>query len=228
MEGSPALTLSSPKAHLAFGFRSSSSSSSAFCLRRAVLTEFRSRIFRYRVVCSSRRSPRLVPAVVTAEASELAVDSSAPSTTDFAAKTDKSGRFCSPRAAREFALLVSYAACLEGTDPVRLFDRRVNARRLSGYDFDKAILLEYDHMSFGGAPINAGTEEEAEELLQRNEKESAIEAEVLSAPPKLVYNRFVLRTTRDILEAVVDRWDHHVSIISKIIPQSWKDRSSIL
>lgn len=43
-----------------------------------------------------------------------------------------------------------------------------------GYDFDKAKLLEYDHMSFGGAPINAGTEEEAEDLLLRNERESAV------------------------------------------------------
>lgn len=25
--------------------------------------------------------------------------------------------------------LIAYAACLEGTDPVRLFDKRVNARR---------------------------------------------------------------------------------------------------
>ncbi|KAI3726368.1 hypothetical protein L1987_66165 [Smallanthus sonchifolius] len=44
---------------------------------------------------------------------------------------DKSGRFCSPRAARELALSIIYAACLEGSDPVRLFERRVNARRAS-------------------------------------------------------------------------------------------------
>ncbi|KAF3340730.1 N utilization substance protein B [Carex littledalei] len=62
---------------------------------------------------------------------------------------DKSGRFCSPRAARELALMISYAACLEGTDPIQLFDMRVNAKR---------------------------------------------DADVLSAPVKLVYSNFVLRS----------------------------------
>lgn len=42
-----------------------------------------------------------------------------------------------------------------------------------GYVFDKAILLQYDHMSFGGAPVEAGTEEEAEELMLQNDKDSA-------------------------------------------------------
>lgn len=44
-------------------------------------------------------------------------------------KVDKSGRFCSPRAARELALSIIYASCLEGLDPVRLFEKRMNARR---------------------------------------------------------------------------------------------------
>ncbi|TKV92200.1 hypothetical protein SEVIR_9G149000v4 [Setaria viridis] len=139
------------------------------------------------------------------------------------AKVDRSGRFCSPRAARELALMISYAACLEGADVVRLFDRRISARREPGYVFDKACLLSYNHMSFGGGPLEVGTEEEAEKLTSQNEKDSANEAEVLSAPPKLVYNNFVLRLSRELLVAVASGWDKHVDIIEKIIPQTWKD-----
>ncbi|KAF0923776.1 hypothetical protein E2562_006734 [Oryza meyeriana var. granulata] len=138
-------------------------------------------------------------------------------------KVDRSGRFCSPRAARELALMISYAACLEGADVVRLFDRRINARREPGFVFDKACLLNYNHMSFGGGPLEVGTEEEAEKLKSQNEKDSANEAEVLSAPPKLVYNNFVLRLAREILVAVASGWDKHVDIINKITPQNWKD-----
>ncbi|KAH7675220.1 NusB antitermination factor protein [Dioscorea alata] len=146
---------------------------------------------------NSRNSLRLPPPLAVAEAMEQAVDASGSTPRGNPSKVDRSGRFCSPRAARELALLIAYAACLEGSDPVRLFDRRVNAKR--------------------------GTEEEASELMLKNEKDSANEAEVLSAPPKVVYNRFVLRLTRDILGAVVDRWNQHVLVIDKIIPQNWKD-----
>jgi hypothetical protein len=137
-------------------------------------------------------------------------------------KVDRSGRFCSPRAARELALMISYAACLEGADVVRLFDRRISARREPGYVFDKACVVNYNHMSFGGGPLEVGTEEEAEKLMSQNEKDSANEAEVLSAPPKLVYNNFVLRLAREILVAVASGWDKHVDIINKITPQNWK------
>ncbi|KAH7675223.1 NusB antitermination factor protein [Dioscorea alata] len=176
---------------------------------------------------NSRNSLRLPPPLAVAEAMEQAVDASGSTPRGNPSKVDRSGRFCSPRAARELALLIAYAACLEGSDPVRLFDRRVNAKRGllifsiclfvsghcavlfcfvlfslfvdafvhldPGYVFDKSSLLRYDHMSFGGAPVEAGTEEEASELMLKNEKDSANEAEVLSAPPKVVYNRFVLR-----------------------------------
>ncbi|KAK8968097.1 hypothetical protein KSP40_PGU016228 [Platanthera guangdongensis] len=138
-------------------------------------------------------------------------------------KIDKSGRFCSPRAARELALLIAYAACLEGSDPVFLFDKRVNAKRVPGYVFNRASLLQYDHMSFGGEPVQVETEKEAEELMQKNESDSLIEAEVLSAPPKLVYNKFVLRLSRGMLEAVVSQWNQHVLVIDKIIPPNWKE-----
>jgi hypothetical protein len=116
--------------------------------------------------------------------------------------------------------MISYAACLEGADVVRLFDRRISARRGQdssrassricfedqrvellgsnmwrslvgfgllflllfrihhvwsepGYVFDKACLLSYNHMSFGGGPLEVGTEEEAEKLTSQNEMDSA-------------------------------------------------------
>lgn len=100
---------------------------------------------------------------------------------------------------------IVYAACLEGSDPIRLFEKRLNARRgtnslpsfpiwkncsflegyltifvdiciLSepGYEFDKASLLSYNHMSFGGPAVTVDTIEEADQLLRDNEKESAI------------------------------------------------------
>jgi len=78
-------------------------------------------------------------------------------------------------------------------------------------------------MSFGGGPLEVGTEEETEKLTSQNEMDSANEAEVLSAPPKLVYNNFVLRLSRELLVAVASGWDKHVDIIDKIIPQTWKD-----
>ncbi|TXG73018.1 hypothetical protein EZV62_001597 [Acer yangbiense] len=217
-------------------------------------------------------------------------------------KIDKSGRFCSPRAARELALLILYASCLEGSDPIRLFEKRVNSSREPGYGFDKASLLEYNHMSFGGPPVTTETVEEADELLRNDEKESAIgnqafeinfikpplffsminciilfvrkvhriwddlfllesycrsiqnlqanadyisqlncsfykpkniccifciaEAEILSAPPKLVYSKLLLRFTRKLLVAVVEKWDSHARVIDKVVPPNWKDQPS--
>lgn len=119
--------------------------------------------------------------------------------------------------------MVSYAACLEGADVVRHFDRRVAARREDGYVFNKASLQSYNFMSFCGGPLEVATEEEAQKLMRQNEKDSANEAEVLSAPPRLVYNNFVLRLARDMLVAVASGWDQHVEVINKIIPQHWKD-----
>ncbi|XP_073014855.1 uncharacterized protein [Primulina eburnea] len=138
-------------------------------------------------------------------------------------KIDKSGRFCSPRAARELALTILYAACLDGSDPVRLFEKRLNTRRESGYEFDKASMLTYDHMSFGGPPVTAQTTEEAEELLRIDQKESDNEAEVLSAPPKLVYSKLILCFTRKLLVAVVEKWDSNVLAIEEVAPLNWKN-----
>ncbi|XP_064952342.1 uncharacterized protein LOC135605806 isoform X1 [Musa acuminata AAA Group] len=218
---------SSPKPHLSFNISPNSSPFSA--RRHPLLVSFHPIPLKGLILSpSSRSSLQISPPFAVAEALEQAAETSASPRGASSSKVDKSGRFCSPRAARELALMamfrmIAYAACLEGSDPVRLFDKRVNAKREPGYVFDKAILLQYDHMSFGGAPVEVGTEEEAEGLMLQNDKDSANEAEVLSAPPKLVYNKFVLRLTRNILVAVVDRWNDHVRLIAKVIPQNWKD-----
>uniref|UniRef100_A0ACD5XA76 Uncharacterized protein n=1 Tax=Avena sativa TaxID=4498 RepID=A0ACD5XA76_AVESA len=178
---------------------------------------------------SGRSTRTLIPPARTVASSRapLVVSSpppkSAPAPAPGQPKVDRSGRFCSPRAARELALMVSYAACLEGADVVRHFDRRVAARREDGYVFNKASLQSYNFMSFCGGPLEVATEEEAQKLMSQNEKDSANEAEVLSAPPRLVYNNFVLRLARDMLVAVASGWDQHVEVINKIIPQHWKD-----
>ncbi|KAK3204841.1 hypothetical protein Dsin_018887 [Dipteronia sinensis] len=170
---------------------------------------------RHRVSCTTRSSLAV----------QEALDSVSVATTSMP-KIDKSGRFCSPRAARELALLIIYASCLEGSDPIRLFEKRVNSRREPGYGLDKASLLEYNHMSFGGPPVTTETVEEADELLRNDEKESAIEAEILSAPPKLVYSKLLLRFTRKLLVAVVEKWDSHAPVIDKVVPPNWKDQPS--
>lgn len=138
-------------------------------------------------------------------------------------KIDKSGRFCSPRAGRELALLIVYATCLQGTDPIRLFEKRINATREPGYEFDKTLLLQYNHMSFGGPPVTMQSIEEADELLCCDEQDSALEAEVLSAPPKLVYSKLLLRFARKLLVAIVNRWDSHVLVIDNVVPSNWKN-----
>lgn len=99
----------------------------------------------------------------------------------------------------------------------------MNERREPGYHFDSKKLLKYNPMSFGGPPITVESEEEANEILRNIEMESAIEAEVLSAPPKLVYNKLILGFTRKLLVAVRDRWDSHVPVINEIVPENWKN-----
>ncbi|XP_047092088.1 uncharacterized protein LOC124703892 [Lolium rigidum] len=180
-----------------------------------------------RLPAAGRGTRTLLPPARTVASSRAPLVVSSPPPTPAPAtgqpKVDRSGRFCSPRAARELALMVSYAACLEGADVVRHFDRRVAARREDGYVFNKASLQSYNFMSFCGGPLEVATEEEAQKLMSQNEKDSANEAEVLSAPPRLVYNNFVLRLARDMLVAVASGWDQHVEVINKIIPQHWKD-----
>lgn len=159
-----------------------------------------------------------------ASAIPLTIDHPVASTyKDTLPKIDQSGRFCSPRAARELALMILYASCLEGSDPVRLFEKRLNATTETGYELENACLMEYDHMTFGGPPLATDTDEEAREILRKYQKESDIEAEVLSAPPKLVYSKLILRFTRKLLAAVAEKWDSNVLAIDKVAPENWKN-----
>ncbi|KAJ8574023.1 hypothetical protein K7X08_010534 [Anisodus acutangulus] len=169
---------------------------------------------------NSGRFCLLRPSVLTVEET---VEEHSTDTFSVQPKIDKSGRFCSPRAARELALITIYGACLKGSDPVRLFEKRLNIRRELGYEFDKEMLLKYNHMSFGGPPVKTETVEEADELLKTDENDSEIEAEVLSAPPKLVYSKLILRFTRKLLVAVEEKWDSHVLSINKVAPDNWKN-----
>lgn len=43
-----------------------------------------------------------------------------------------------------------------------------------GYEFDKETLTEYNFMSFGGPPVKAETNEEADELMRVDERASAV------------------------------------------------------
>eukprot|EP01018_Ginkgo_biloba_P035325 Gb_23197 [translate_table: standard] len=141
-------------------------------------------------------------------------------------RRDKMGRFRSPRAARELALLVLYAACVEGSDPLRLFERRLKMKNASCVKFDQTSLENYDHMRFSEGPLFTETEEQARVLEMEQDEEALKEAIVLAAPLKLVYNKFVLSMSRKILEAVVKRWDQQVIILDETIPSKWKDESS--
>lgn len=48
-------------------------------------------------------------------------------------------------------------------------------------------------MSFGGPPVTVHTLREADELSRIFDSQSAVEAQVLAAPPKLVYSKLILR-----------------------------------
>ncbi|KAL9265799.1 hypothetical protein AKJ16_DCAP24258 [Drosera capensis] len=78
-------------------------------------------------------------------------------------------------------------------------------------------------MSFSGPPTRTETLEEADQLLRDQEAETAIEAEVLSAPPNLVYNKNMLRLSRKMVIAVKEKWNDHVAVIDKIVPVNWKN-----
>lgn len=229
MEGNSLLSFSSSsKAHLTYLLYPSVSSSSSIsqkCGFLSLMPKFlssSSSLTKNRPAPCCPRSSLRTTAFAVGEVLEKSSDSLS-SSKEMLPKIDKSGRFCSPRAARELSLLIVYAACLEGTDPVRLFEKRLNARRESAYEFDKESLLQYNHMTFGGPPVTADTVEEADELQRKFEKESAIEAEVLSAPPKLVYSKLILRFARKLLVAVVEKWDDHVLVIDKVAPPNWKN-----
>ncbi|KAH7836853.1 hypothetical protein Vadar_006483 [Vaccinium darrowii] len=211
---------SSTKPHL---FVSSLSQPSSYPFGKCPFVAFLPQSFRPSSVV--RASPLSLGEVTKKPTDSLSSSSSSPSYSSkgFLPRIDKTGKFCSPRAARELALSILYAACLEGSDPVRLFEKRMNFRREPGYGFDSTLLTKYNPMSFGGPPVTVETVEEAEDLMRVDDKESAIEAEVLSAPPKLVYSKLILRFTRKLLVAVVEKWNTHVLVIDKVAPSNWKN-----
>ncbi|AQK64060.1 antitermination NusB domain-containing protein [Zea mays] len=138
------------------------------------------------------------------------------------AKVDRSGRFCSPRAARELALMISYAACLEGTDVVRLFDRRISARRVKTHGF----LAFHGYILLAVCPlISVSTR------LLRTRKQMYFQllqnlfttTMYYGIPSFLPHSTKGIRLSRELLVAVASGWDKHVVIIDKIIPQAWKD-----
>ncbi|KAJ4789980.1 hypothetical protein LUZ62_041226 [Rhynchospora pubera] len=106
-------------------------------------------------------------------------------------RVDRSGRFSSPRSARELALLISYAACLQGTDPLLLFHRRLNAKRVPGFVFDKQLLLRYDHMSFASQPIHVATQQEEQHLIHQFDTDSALEITSKGTKHQIVINEAV-------------------------------------
>ncbi|KAF6134246.1 hypothetical protein GIB67_010045 [Kingdonia uniflora] len=170
MEGSSVLSFSTPKSHLRFNTYNSSSPS----FQQPQSLKFHPKHLKL-PKNNSLPQNSLISAVSTVPNESLekpSVPMSSPK--EMMPKVDKSGRFCSPRAARELALSIVYASCLEGSDPIRLFDKRVNVKRGAGYEFNKSLLTEYNHMSFGGPPISTKTEEEAEDLLREIEKQSSI------------------------------------------------------
>ncbi|ONM07661.1 antitermination NusB domain-containing protein [Zea mays] len=203
MEAAPSLRTFSPSSFFSAGPR--------HCLLLAGPASRRARALPApplpRAVASTR-----APLVVSSPPPPAASGTTAPAH----AKVDRSGRFCSPRAARELALMISYAACLEGTDVVRLFDRRISARREPGFVFDKACLLSYNHMSFGGGPL----EKQMYFQLLQNWFTTTLSYGILFFSP---HSTKGIRLSRELLVAVASGWDKHVEIIDKIIPQAWKD-----
>ncbi|KAI0493827.1 hypothetical protein KFK09_023952 [Dendrobium nobile] len=173
MEASLALSFSSPNAHLVFNILNSAPPSPS--IGKPFYSFYRNFWPKSPKALTfsppTKNSFLVSPPYAVAEALETTTESCILPKGAFS-KLDNGGKFHSPRAARELALLIAYAACLEGSDPVFLLDKRVNAKKVPGYVFDKNSLLEYDHMSFSGEPVQVKSEEEAEELMKKNEKDS--------------------------------------------------------
>lgn len=94
---------SSPKPHLSFNISPNSSPFSA--RRHPLLVSFHPIPLKGLILSpSSRSSLQISPPFAVAEALEQAAETSASPRGASSSKVDKSGRFCSPRAARELAL----------------------------------------------------------------------------------------------------------------------------
>ncbi|KAG0553660.1 hypothetical protein KC19_12G028900 [Ceratodon purpureus] len=136
-------------------------------------------------------------------------------------KLDKFGRLRTPRAARELALSVLYAAFVSGVHPLKVFDERVR-QRVVAHSFDKTQLEGYEHRPDVGANVVVEDEATAAALEEALEAEASLEAYVLTAPPPLVYNSFAIKLARSLVKETAERWLPHETILMEIIPAKWK------
>lgn len=137
------------------------------------------------------------------------------------AKLDKFGRLRTPRAARELALSVLYAAFVSGVHPLKVFEDRVKQRVVAN-SFDKTQLEGYEHRPDVGENVVVEDEATAMALEEALDAEASLEASVLTAPPPLVYNSFALRLARTLVKETADRWLQQEAILMEIIPLKWK------
>lgn len=138
-------------------------------------------------------------------------------------KLDKFGRLRTPRAARELALSVLYSAFVSGVHPLKVFDERVKQRAVA-HSFDKTQLLGYEHRPDVGENLVVDDEATATALEQALEAEASLEAYVLTAPPPLVYNSFVIRLARNLVKETAERWLLQEGVLMEIIPAKWKQQ----
>ena len=136
-------------------------------------------------------------------------------------KLDKFGRLRTPRAARELALSVLYAAFVSGVHPLKVFDERAK-QRLVANSFDKSVLQGYEHQPDVGENLVVEDEATAAALEEALEAESVLEAYVLTAPPPLVYNNFAIKLARSLVKGTAERWLQQEAILMEIIPAKWK------
>lgn len=136
-------------------------------------------------------------------------------------KLDKFGRLRTPRAGRELALSVLYAAFVSGVHPLKVFDERVK-QRVMAHSFNKAQLEGYEHEPDVGENVVVEDEATAAALEEALEAEASLEAYVLTAPPPLVYNNFAIKLARSLVKETAERWLQQEGILMEIIPAKWK------
>lgn len=136
-------------------------------------------------------------------------------------KLDKFGRLRTPRAARELALSVLYSAFVSSIHPLKVFEERVKQRAVA-HSFDKSQLETYEHLPDVGENVVVEDESMALAMEEALEAESSLEAYVLTAPPPLVYNSFVIRMARSLVKETSERWLQQERVLMEIIPAKWK------
>ncbi|KAI5063969.1 hypothetical protein GOP47_0020639 [Adiantum capillus-veneris] len=134
---------------------------------------------------------------------------------------DEDGYLCSPRAARELAFSILYAALRLGERPMRVFKDRL--KQQSGY-LAKDLIARYKHAPDVGGSIVVEDALSARKLEDEQLGESLLEAAVLSAPPSKVYKRSILMMAQEIIKVTADTWTEHDLILSDLLPELWQER----